>query len=78
MKYKEYQRNVSFNKKIVSVEFSGIASIVNDANKLGDKVIRLEVGDVDYDAPIDVKIAVNKAINQKFLHITLLLQGMRN
>lgn len=36
-----------FNKKIVSVEFSGIASIVNDANKLGDKVIRLEVGDVD-------------------------------
>ena len=49
-----------FNKKIVSVEFSGIASIVNDANKLGDKVIRLEVGDVDYDAPIDVKIAVNK------------------
>ena len=57
-----------FNKKIVSVEFSGIASIVNDANKLGDKVIRLEVGDVDYDAPIDVKIAVNKAINQNFTH----------
>ena len=45
-----------FNKSCEDLKFSGIASVIEKANAISsEKLIRLEVGDVDLDCPIAMK-----------------------
>ena len=56
------------NKNLEKLQFSGIAKVIEKANSLGEDVIRLEVGDVDLDAPQEIKIGIEKAFNDKKTH----------
>ena len=56
------------NKKVKNLKFSGIANVIEKANKLGNNVIRLEVGDVDLKCPKEIQIGINNAFEKEKTH----------
>ena len=52
------------------INMSGIAKIVEIANKMGSDLIRLEMGDVDLTTPIFIAEEVVNATKQNFTHYT--------
>ena len=49
------------NRNVENLQFSGIAKVIEKANKLGDDVIRLEVGDVDLACPKEIQSGITEA-----------------
>ena len=56
------------NKKVKNLKFSGIANVIEKANKLENDVIRLEVGDVDLSCPEEIQIGIDNAFKKKKTH----------
>lgn len=59
---------IELNKFLLESQFSGIANVIEKANKLKDNVIRLEVGDVDLDPSKLVMEGISEALNNKKTH----------
>lgn len=59
---------MEFNKNVTSLKFSGIANVIEKANKVGDQVIRLEVGDVDLPTSDLIKNSVSEAMMKDKTH----------
>ena len=64
------------NKRLEQVQFSGIANVIEKANKLGSDVIRLEVGDVDFSPPESMLFGIQEAFKKQLTHYPP-LQGNR-
>lgn len=59
---------MEINKRVESLQFSGIAEVIEKANSIGNDVIRLEVGDVDLDCPKEIQDGINEAFKNKKTH----------
>lgn len=59
--------------KVNDLKFSGIAEVVEKANKLGGDVIRLEVGDLDINTSEKLKMELKKAIDNNVTHYPALV-----
>lgn len=56
------------NSKVKQLKFSGIASVIEKANKIEGDVIRLEVGDVDLDSPEEIKKGIIESLENNKTH----------
>ena len=56
------------NHKLEQAQFSGIASVIEKANKLGPDIIRLEVGDVDFNPPASILAGIQEAFQKRLTH----------
>lgn len=59
---------IQLNRKLADVHLSGIATVIKQANALGDEVIRMEVGDVDSEMSPLVGEGMNYAVKLKKTH----------
>ena len=59
---------MKFNKKLDNIDFSGISKIVKKANAIGGDLIRLEIGDVDFNPPSSIHEGINLAFNENKTH----------
>lgn len=59
---------IQLSRKLADVHLSGIATVIKQANALGEEVIRLEVGDVDSEMSPLVSKGINQAVKQKKTH----------
>ncbi|MCS7367769.1 MAG: aminotransferase class I/II-fold pyridoxal phosphate-dependent enzyme, partial [archaeon YNP-WB-062] len=57
------------SKKVQELPVSGIRVIFEKARQMKD-VIRLEVGEPDFDTPVHIKEAAKKALDEGFTHYT--------
>lgn len=60
--------SIETNKNLEKASFSGIANVIEEANRLGNNVIRLEVGDVDFDPPQNISLGVYEGFEKKLTH----------
>lgn len=59
---------MEFNKKLDNIDFSGISKIVRKANSLGGDLIRLEIGDVEFNPPSSISKGILLAFDEKRTH----------
>ena len=59
---------MEFNNRLNKVDFSGISKMINKANALGSDLIRLEIGDVDFDPPASIFEGISLAFQKQKTH----------
>lgn len=59
---------MEFNKKLETIDFSGISKIVKKANAIGGDLIRLEIGDVEFNPPSSIQEGINLAFIESKTH----------
>jgi aminotransferase len=59
---------MEFNKKLENIDFSGISKIVRKANSVGGDLIRLEIGDVEFNPPTSILDGIFLAFEENRTH----------